>query len=324
MPNRILKESITTSDTLPKVSLEAETLFYRLIVRVDDFGRYHGEPHLIYAHCLSNRIGQLTVEQVEEWLWELAEAGLLRRYESGGRPYVELTTFGDHNPRRATASKFPEPPPSRNRDDGPRTSACNCTQMPTDACDCEQAQADSPVFVSVFGTRLESECAREGEAVDNSGGADPDDAEGTAPVSYAQFMAAFPKRQQTARAWQAWCAEIAAGANSDEVVQAAKHYAEMVRIRGTPPRYVKLPATFLEQGMWRDYVSGIPEGELDEKQPQVDNPATEPPKPKTLEYDPDELARRQARIAQLIPGVMEDGDTRDDTATGDAGQLSTG
>lgn len=39
MPNRILKESITTSETLDSLSAEEERLFYRLLVICDDYGR---------------------------------------------------------------------------------------------------------------------------------------------------------------------------------------------------------------------------------------------------------------------------------------------
>ncbi len=40
MPSRILKESICTSENLATISAEAEVLFYRLIVKADDFGLY--------------------------------------------------------------------------------------------------------------------------------------------------------------------------------------------------------------------------------------------------------------------------------------------
>jgi len=144
MPNRFLKESITTSDTLPLVSMEAEVLFYRLIVKVDDFGRYHGEPHLILAQALSNRIAQVSQDDVEHWLSELAAAGLLRRYRSNGRPYIELATFTEHNSPRAAASRFPDPPADDN--DSSRCKQLHAIarrrkQMPTDASNRKQMQA---------------------------------------------------------------------------------------------------------------------------------------------------------------------------------------
>ena len=39
MPNRIIKESICTSENIDQLSPFCETVFYRLIVNVDDYGR---------------------------------------------------------------------------------------------------------------------------------------------------------------------------------------------------------------------------------------------------------------------------------------------
>ena len=36
MPSRIIKESITTSESLSEVSADAERLFWRLVVKADD------------------------------------------------------------------------------------------------------------------------------------------------------------------------------------------------------------------------------------------------------------------------------------------------
>lgn len=47
MPNRIIKESICTSDTLASLSAEAERLFYRLMVQCDDFGLMLANPNVI-------------------------------------------------------------------------------------------------------------------------------------------------------------------------------------------------------------------------------------------------------------------------------------
>ena len=47
MPSRILKESICTSESLAYLSAEAEVLFYRLIVKADDFGLYYGSPKIL-------------------------------------------------------------------------------------------------------------------------------------------------------------------------------------------------------------------------------------------------------------------------------------
>lgn len=43
VPNRIIKESICTSEDIAGLSMGAEILFYHLMVKVDDFGVYY-EP----------------------------------------------------------------------------------------------------------------------------------------------------------------------------------------------------------------------------------------------------------------------------------------
>ena len=47
MPNRILKESICTSDSIDSLSWFEECLYYRLIVNCDDFGRFDGRTAVI-------------------------------------------------------------------------------------------------------------------------------------------------------------------------------------------------------------------------------------------------------------------------------------
>ena len=47
MPNRILKESVCTSDSVNKLSWFEEVLFYRLIVNCDDYGRFDGRVSII-------------------------------------------------------------------------------------------------------------------------------------------------------------------------------------------------------------------------------------------------------------------------------------
>ena len=56
MPNRILKESICSSDSINELSWFEECLFYRLIVNCDDYGRFDGRTAII-----KNRLFPLTL-----------------------------------------------------------------------------------------------------------------------------------------------------------------------------------------------------------------------------------------------------------------------
>lgn len=109
MPNRIIKESITTSENIAALSHGAECLFYRLMVKADDFGRYFGNAKIVLSTCFPLKVGEISVDDVEKWLEELWLADLLERYTAGGREYIHLTTWSKHQTCRATKSKYPAP-----------------------------------------------------------------------------------------------------------------------------------------------------------------------------------------------------------------------
>lgn len=108
MPNRILKESICTSKELANISLGAEVLFYRLIVKADDFGCYHGDAEIIRNTCFAKK-KSIRESNVTAWLAELEENMLIEIYINKDIPYLHLTTFSDHQQQRARNPKYPLP-----------------------------------------------------------------------------------------------------------------------------------------------------------------------------------------------------------------------
>jgi len=123
MPNRILKETICTSDNLDHLSMGAEVFFYRLLVRCDDFGRMDARCSILRAACFPLRLDGITDEQMAGWLKELVSAGLLWIYAVDNHSYLQITKWDKHQQKRAKFSKYPQPP-----DDA---SACN--QLISDA-----------------------------------------------------------------------------------------------------------------------------------------------------------------------------------------------
>lgn len=123
MPNRIIKESIRTSDSINDLSWFEECLFYRLIVSCDDYGRFDGRPAIIKGTCFPLKEG-VTTKNIESALSKLTSAGLVKRYVVDGKPYLSLPSWGQHQTTRAAKSKYPSP------DDGEMiTSENNCMQM---------------------------------------------------------------------------------------------------------------------------------------------------------------------------------------------------
>ena len=108
MPNRIIKESICTSEDIAGLSMGAEILFYHLMVKVDDFGVYFGNEQIIKNTCFPLKSSDIKVKQVESWLNELVKAGLLFAYlAEDGKKYVQFTKWAKHQQIRAKKSKYP-------------------------------------------------------------------------------------------------------------------------------------------------------------------------------------------------------------------------
>jgi hypothetical protein len=131
MPNRILKESICTSDSIDNLSWFEEVLFYRLIVNCDDYGRFDGRPAIIKNRLFPLK-EKLTISTVSNAINTLASAGLVVLYVFEGKPFLYLPTWNEHQTVRAKRSKYPAP------DDSVKSSEIICKQM----------QADVPVIQS--------------------------------------------------------------------------------------------------------------------------------------------------------------------------------
>lgn len=109
MPNRIIKESICTSENLNNLSADEEVFFYRLMVNCEDYGRADARPQILRAKCFPLRTEQIKLETIKRWLYALARAKLIILYEVDGRPYLQMTTWATHQQIRAKKSKFPGP-----------------------------------------------------------------------------------------------------------------------------------------------------------------------------------------------------------------------
>jgi hypothetical protein len=109
VPNRILKDSICTSETIDALSVEAERFFYRLVVQCDDFGRFDARPSVIRSRCFPLRLERVTDKLVGKWLDELSNTGLVWTYVVDDKTYLQVTKWNLHQQMRAARSRYPEP-----------------------------------------------------------------------------------------------------------------------------------------------------------------------------------------------------------------------
>ena len=142
MPNRILKESICTSESIDRLSWLEEVTFYRLIVNCDDYGRMDARPPILRARLFP--LKTLTDKQVQSAIESLRSAGMIDLYKVDDRSYLQIRQWARHQQIRSKKSKFPAPDVETQSDD------IRCNQMISDA----------PVIQSESESESESESAR--------------------------------------------------------------------------------------------------------------------------------------------------------------------
>jgi len=106
MPTRYLKPGVRDSEAIDNLSPQAEILFYRLLVTVDDFGRFDARPAMIKAQCFPIK-DSINISKCKDLLDELNNKGLIYIYEAGGKLNLMMCKWD--NVPRAKESKYPAP-----------------------------------------------------------------------------------------------------------------------------------------------------------------------------------------------------------------------
>ncbi len=140
---RYLKSGIRDSESIENLSPIAENLYYRLLVTVDDFGRYDARPAMIKAACFPIK-DSINATKTEALLKELAQHGLIEIYVEQDKPFLQMTKW-DNIPR-AKESKYPANPH-------------DATQVYADVCN---SHTDVPLTKTETETKTETKTAPEG------------------------------------------------------------------------------------------------------------------------------------------------------------------
>jgi hypothetical protein len=207
MPNRILKETIRTSDTIDQLSPEAEVCWYRLLTAVDDFGRMDARPKILRATLFPLRLDTVTEAKMDKWLADMERVGLIAIYQVDKRPYLQVITWEHHQQIRAKRSKFPAPCNHLISDD------ITCKQMISDDCTCYRNPIQSNPI------RIQSESNHVADSIADEAQAEPEPpqfSEESDPHQLASLLRSLiltnnptaRLRTQTPKQFQAWCAEI--------------------------------------------------------------------------------------------------------------------
>ena len=180
MPNRIIKESICTSENIDSLTPFQETFFYRLIVNCDDFGRMDARAKILAAKLFP--LKDVRASQIEDALRALTSAELVTLYMVDGKPFLQMNTWDRHQQVRNHKSKYPSPDES------------NCNQLQSIDINCNQVISDDS---KCSRNPIQSESESESES-------NPKDARAVLKESFDVFWTAYPRHTNKKAAQQAF------------------------------------------------------------------------------------------------------------------------
>ncbi len=221
MPNRMIKDSIHTSEKVNAMSDFQFRLWISLITYVDDYGRGDARPAVIRGTCFPLR-ERLANKDIENALMGLAGIGCVGLYEVDGRPYLYFPNWEQHQTIRNKRSKFPAP-----ADGELKAIENNCNQM----------KANVPVIQS-NPIQVESETETETEA---------------RARAFDAFWIAYPKKVGKEAARKAF-AKVKAPVET--LIAAVKQQKNSPQWKKENGQFIPNPATWLNQGRWEDEIPG--------------------------------------------------------------------
>ena len=214
MPNRIIKESICTSDKIASLTDFEFRLWVGLITQADDAGRGDARPAIIKGHIFPLR-DRVTSKEIEAAVHGLAAKGCVSLYKVGGRPYFWFPTWSEHQRIRDVKPKYPGP---EDADDNPPQSAASCGEL---------RPKSNPI-------QSESESISESEPREDA---------------FDLFWEAYPRKVGKADARKAF---KKAKAPLETILSAIERQKQSEQWQKNGGQYIPNPSTWLNQGRWDD------------------------------------------------------------------------
>lgn len=192
MPDRLIRESALTSESLGQLSDFAERLFWRLTTAADDYGRFIANPAVVSGRCVP-LVSGANLRRIKDALIELETADTIRLYEADGKQFGYFPAWSKYQQTRAKKSKYPDPPASANK----------CLQVPTSETNCSTPAGDSHTHTDTHThTHTDTHSISEEDGESEGKGY---------PSEFEAALAAYPKRAGSnpkGKAFAAWRATV--------------------------------------------------------------------------------------------------------------------
>lgn len=137
MPNRIIKESICTSERIAELSDFEFRLWVGLITQADDAGRCDARPEVIQGRVFPLIRNKVKIQKIQNALHALEDKGCITLYDVAGKPYLYFPHWSDHQRIRCSKPKYPAP------------DSAYCCNLPQSAAECGQNPSQSDPIQSI-------------------------------------------------------------------------------------------------------------------------------------------------------------------------------
>ena len=238
MPDRLINESIRTSEKINSLTWFQEVLFTRLLTAVDDFGRFDARPAILKASLFPLK-KDVTEKTIEDSLDKLVTIGLVNLYEVGGKPYLCLPTWADHQRVRNKRSKYPEPVICQQ-------SAANCGELPQNAARIQS----NPIRIQSESNPNPIQCAgAPAELADFV-------VENIDEIPFNTFWEMYPRKEGKEYAMKAFSAAMIAGIDPETIIVGLRRVIELQwsKLPEEEECYIPKPEKWIRGKCWEDEV----------------------------------------------------------------------
>lgn len=236
MSNRMIKDSICSSEKIAGLSDFEFRLWVGLIVSVDDYGRGDARPAIIKGRVFPLR-DRVTTKDVEIALHALAAKGCISLYDVGGKSYFWFPSWNKHQRIRNQVPKFPEPP------------AAICGELQQSAATCGELRLETKPTINQKELEIETETnsRKRGDLLTER---------------FDAFWSAYPKKVGKGEAKKAF-AKVKV--SLDVLLEAISQQKKSRQWQEDGGRFIPNPSTWLNQERWGDV---LPSDRRDATKPQ--------------------------------------------------------
>lgn len=210
-----------------KAGLPLRIAYLGLLTQADREGRFKWHPLPLKANIMPWDDGV----DFEAVLNALAEVGYVVKYQANGKTYGAFMEWDQKVHPNESSSTIPPPPISPTTVTDSANGASPSSNGASPSSNGMPAQVNSTSeFRSASASASAAKCSAAGEPYSQE---------------FERFWQLYPRKDDKRKAHKAWNTRLAEKVPAEEMVRAARNYADHQRAEKTEEKFIKMPSTFL-------------------------------------------------------------------------------